>query len=291
MRNFIAYILLALIVAVSITGIAGITCWGCMPKHQSVWWMLGASSLFGTCCIIATTYSTFRFTIKQRWLLNLVACALVSVLIITGIWFNSWLPRTGPPRRGDLFQLASLIPLLTISLSFTPMLLRIYRGIQFSRIEEPLRPSLRPTTEYLYWAMLFGAAFALPVAANLTIKHSAAETGFFVLFAIACIFVGSLILYPAILILMRCNWMCFSLTSISGLSLVWLAIACFLAMNGFGLTASDIALSTTAILSGPIMLLIFFVAIRTLGFRVSIPIRRFNATSTPNDLRVHPLDA
>ena len=291
MRKFITCVLLLLIAGVSVSGIAGITCWGCFPKYRNAWWMHGASSVFATCCIIAITFAKFRFTLRQRGLSWLVLCSIVSGLILFGIWFNSWLPRIGPPRRSDLFQLASLIPLLTISLSFTPMLMRIYRGIDFSRTGQSLSDPKQPVFEYLSFAMQFGAAFAIPIVANFAIDHPASENGFFVLFSVAFIFFGLLFLYPLIFILMKPNWMVFFLISIILILVPSVPIAYFIATNGLALAPKEIAITTSAILSGPAMLILFCFAIRLQRFRISMPLRRFSVDSTPTDLVVHPLDS
>ena len=291
MRRFIAYLLLLLVAGLWVSGIAGITCWGCFPKYQNAWWMHGASSVFATCCIIAITYAKFRFTLRQRGLVWLIACSIVSALILFGIWLSSWLPRIGPPRRGDLFQLVSLIPLLTISLSFTPMLMRIYRGISFSRTDQTWSSPNQPYSEYFSFATQFGAAFALPVVANLAINHKSSDNGFFVLFSIASIFFGLLLLYPLIWGLMKSNWIVFSLISVTLIFVSSLPIAYSVATNGLASTPKEIAITTSAILSGPAMLILFCFAIRLQRFRISMPPRSFSVKSTPNDLVVHPLDA
>ncbi|QEG22251.1 hypothetical protein [Mariniblastus fucicola] len=290
MKNFIAYALHLLASCLFICGIVGVTCWGCFQKHQNAWWLLGFSSTLGTFSIIAINFATFQIDLRQRVLNWLVPCALAFVLILIGIWIGSRLPRTGPSRRADLFQLASLAPLLTICLSFTPYLMRIYRGIALLRTDESSKPSEKPASEFAQLATLFGIALALPIAANVAINHLAGPV-FLILSAIACSLFGMLILYPLILILMKFDWTAFICIAVALFLVTSSTIASILVANAVALTPREIAITTTAILSGPTMLMLYCAALRLQGFRILIPPRRFRTNSTSSASGIHPLDA
>lgn len=292
MKNFVAVTLLFLISAFCIVGLAGLTCWGCFPSHRNAWWLYGVSSFYATCCLISIGYSTFDFSPIRRVSFLILSSATISLLIMTGIWFRSWLPSTGPPRHTDLFQLASLVPLLVMSLSFTPFLLRAYRGIHITNsnnFHERFRQ--HALVDLGRFGLLIFAALAIPVIANRVIGHPSSVLGIFVIFSIACVAVGSIILWPSVLVLLKFNWTVFSLASFATLAIGWSAVAFLQAVSSpIVMTSDEIAVTATAAMSGPILIVLFLLAYRLLGFRIVIPHRSFSTPKT-TESTIHPLDA
>lgn len=288
MRDLVVRLLFAVVVLFSITGIVGLTSYGCFPSYQIFWWIGGASSVLGTCCIIAISFSLIRVGLLRRFLLWLIPCVVVSASLLLCIWLSSFWPRVGPSRRHDLLQLASLIPLLTASLGFTPLLLQIYGGVGLLRKDGSAGRSGNPLVEYLVFALQLALGFLVPVIANLVINHSFGETGFFVIFSIGCIFLGSFVLYPLVMVLMKLDARNFLVSTLVVL-LVILGGGMALSFSGPVLTLGEMIAQTTAYFAGLIMIWLYLLALRIHGYRTCVPQRVIRRVPRPD--AVHPLDA
>jgi hypothetical protein len=276
-----------LLVAVScVFGIVGLTSWGCFQKHQFAWWVLGVSSTAATCIILTIAFSFLALPLQIRLGLFLVTSLFVSTAIIGGVYFSASLPRIGPSRRADLLQLASLFPLLIVSLSFTPCLLRIYRGIRITNVSFPI--DANRLVEFFSFVLLFVLAFVIPIFTVPFIGHSSSDSAFFILFSIACIATGSVV-WTAVAIFMRFGWMVQLLFTATFLLIGWIAAASSLATFA-SLSARGMVVTATAATSGPFLVAMFLFSLRLLGYRLLIPPRAIAPAQTP-DTVVHPLDA
>ncbi len=287
----LARLVLVILFVVWLFGIAGLTCFFCFPRHYLAWAMFGLSSFLGACSIFSIYYAAFLRPLKWRWALIVGAIVVISGLLVTGLYIHLQLPSIDPPERSYFLIMTSLVPVTLISFSLAPGLLRIHRGIHLSQGRVGQFPEQHRRFEYLSLAATIATAFLLPIGAEWMYGDETNNLHFLLLYGVACVVASSFVFWPIALLLMKCSWKWFGLVTTVGILSSWIAIACYQTITRTRtLMFDEIVRVPAAILSGPIMILLFLMSIRLLEYRLTVPTREFGKTEMNLKPDVHPLD-